>query len=79
MWFHFQSAIGVFWIRPQPNCPGSFWLGLDDLPLCAYTSPEDAAEAVIRQDVGYKPWDSLVSPKCPINLSDWLPGKPGSD
>lgn len=76
MWYHFHSSIGLFWIRPQPNREGSYWLGLDDMPLMAYASPEAAAEAVYQQKIGFAEWDDSIQAQAPKNLLQWTPGKP---
>lgn len=76
MWYHFHSNIGLFWIRPQPNRSGSFWLGVDDMPLMAFSSPEKAAEAFYERQIGYSPWDDQKELEAPQNLLSWLPGKP---
>lgn len=56
--------------------PGSYWLGVDDMPLKAYPSPEKAAEEVFRQDIGFEPWDGIEATDIPATLSQWQSGKP---
>lgn len=76
MWYHYITAVGTFWIRPQPNKPGSYWLGLDDMPLRAYPSPEAAAQAVQSQQTGLKLWDQHLQNQKPADISQWRQGKP---
>lgn len=76
MWYHYLSPIGIFWIRPQPNRPGSYWLGLDDEPLKSYRDPQDAVKDVYNQCVGFDPWDRAHFTAIPACLADWSVGKP---
>jgi len=69
--YFFRSPVGLFWIRPQPNSGGRFWLGIDDERLGSYHSLRAAADDVYSQATGFYRWDSLRRPDVPIDLTEW--------
>ena len=75
--YHYKTRVGTFWIAPQPNVPGRFWLGVDDEALGSYHSAEAAADDVYSQSTGYYEWDAIEEPvTSPCDLSDWIKGPP---
>jgi hypothetical protein len=67
----YRAQAGLFWIRPQPDAPGRFWLGIDDTVLGSYHAPQAAADDVYTQSTGCPAWDSLPSVTEPSDLSEW--------
>ncbi|AHG92873.1 hypothetical protein J421_5356 (plasmid) [Gemmatirosa kalamazoonensis] len=75
--WHYRTPVGVFWIRPQPNSDGRWWLGVgDEMPLGSYHSPEAAASDMGDQVTGWSDWDLLRGAQAPRDLSEWTPGPP---
>lgn len=72
--YHCKTKAGVFWIAPQPGTLGRFSLGINDLPLGSYHTPEAAADEVHCHATGWGDWDILVSVNFPAELSDWTRG-----
>ena len=73
--FFYRSPVGVFWIRPQPNSGGRFWLGIDDERLGSYHSPRAAADDVYCQATGWSEWDLLRRPNAPTDITEWERGR----
>ena len=75
--YHYKTRVGVFWIKPQPQSPGRFWLGIDDTALGSYVSPMLAADDMYMHATGWDDWDSLDgSVGGPTDLSEWNRGLP---
>lgn len=72
--YHCKTKAGVFWIAPQPGSPGRFWLGIGDVPLGSYHTPEAAADDVHCQSTGWNEWDMLGLVSFPTELADWTKG-----
>ena len=70
MWFS-ETEKGTFWIRFVPEGRGAFVLGIDDLDLGTYFSPEAAADDVYLQKTGFAPWDQADGVPKPDSLSEW--------
>lgn len=69
--WHFQSAVGTFCIEADQVNIGRWELRLDNERLGTYQTPRMAADAVVSQATGYRPWDELEKPKTPAYLEDW--------
>lgn len=68
-----RTAVGIFWIRPQPGYPDRVWLGIDEVgPLGSYHSPEAAADDFAGGHTGWHEWDSIAHTSLgPRDLSEW--------
>jgi len=66
----------MFWIAPQPDGSGRYWLGIDDKVLGSYHSPIAAADDVYCQATGWYKWDSLEPITSPTDLSEWTKEHP---
>jgi hypothetical protein len=73
--YWFRSAVGVFWIRPQPGHEGRYWLGIDDERLGSYHSPRSAADEVYMRHTGWHAWDRLRDADAPRDIGEWERGR----
>jgi len=71
--YYYESQIGIFWIKPQPGCPGRWWLGFDDEALGSYASPALAAGDVYSHCTGHYEWDMLDAQllDVPESILEW--------
>ena len=70
MWIH-ETAAGTFWIRFVPRGRGVFILGIDEVELGTYFSPETAADDVYMRRTGFEPWDLSAKTDRPTDLEEW--------
>ncbi len=69
--YYFESAAGLFSIRPTTNQPVRYALRLGDELLGSYHSPRSAADDVYVQSTGSIKWDGLRGVDMPTDLSEW--------
>ena len=69
--FRFRCHAGLLWIRPQPQTPDCWSLGLNDEVLGSYDSPRLAASDVDVQSTGNLAIDTLPNSALPHELGDW--------
>ncbi len=68
MWY-FRSQIGVFWIAQHVS--GKFELWFEEERLGEYPTSAAAADAVSKQTIGWKKWDSIPEVSAPVGINDW--------
>jgi hypothetical protein len=73
--FTFETALGTFWIRPEPA--DRVRLGLDRHKLRTYASATAAARAVAGRDTGWPAWDAATDLIAPARLNNWKRHQPG--
>ena len=75
--FHYKTSVGMFWIKPQPQSPGRFLLGIDDVALGSYASPMLAADDMYMHVTGWSDWDDLDGTEDgPTDIGEWNRGLP---
>jgi hypothetical protein len=72
--FQFESPIGTFWIRPEPD--DRVQLGIDRTLLRTYGSARAAAVDVANRATGYARWDNNRDAVAPRDLKRWKRGTP---
>jgi hypothetical protein len=75
MWYY-ETKVGTFSIRRDPNKPSSWLLCIDAVELDSYASPELAAIDVYKQSTGWDEWDMLEDVSIPTDLDEWVTSKP---
>ena len=75
MWYY-ETKVGTFSIRRDPNKPGSWLLCIDVVELSSHASPELAASDVYKQSTGWDEWDTLKDVTIPTDLDEWVISKP---
>jgi hypothetical protein len=75
MWYY-ETRVGTFCIRPDPNELGSWLLCIDAVELGSYSSPELAASDVHNQSTGWDEWDMLEDATTPTDLDEWGTSRP---
>ena len=69
MEYELKTRTSHFFIRREPLGMWDLWV--NDMPTLTFASPQEAAQAVYRQDTGYIGWDQLETLNVPPDLSSW--------
>jgi hypothetical protein len=70
--YTFQSAVGLFWIKPQNDGSKLWRLGLDDEWLGSYPTPIAAAKDVFAHQSGWDAWDQRQWEEGdPVDINTW--------
>ena len=71
--YSFQSAVGIFWIRPERDKRWGLYIGGEGIVelLGFYGSAFAAADSVYTQSTGWNGWDQRKRIDAPENLLLW--------
>jgi hypothetical protein len=71
--YSFQSAVGIFWIRPERDKSWGLYIGGEGIIelLGYYGSAFDAADSVYMQGTGWDGWDQRKPIDAPPTLLLW--------
>jgi hypothetical protein len=71
--YSFQSAVGIFWIRPERDKSWGLYIGGEGIVelLGYYGSPFAAADSVYTQSTGWNGWDQRKRIDAPPTLLLW--------
>jgi hypothetical protein len=71
--YSFQSAVGIFWIRPERDKSWGLYIGGEGIIelLGYYGSAFDAADSVYMQSTGWDGWDRRKRIDAPPALLLW--------
>ena len=73
MW-HLRTKHGTFWLVQDDE--NKYHLGVNELALGVYDTPDSAIKDVVEQNTGYFNWDSQSKISIPKQITQWSRGEP---
>tara|TARA_B100001057_G_scaffold458416_1_gene507651 strand:- start:84 stop:323 length:240 start_codon:yes stop_codon:yes gene_type:complete len=68
--YKIQTKIAIFEIKKEPLGLWDLWI--NSMPTLTFSSPEDAANAVINKKTGYSVWDNQSENfGCEFSIENW--------